>query len=73
MWPPSSPNLNTKDFEICSILKSKACRRAYTSIAALQRDFEVPWRDIDANYVRLISPSGLSLFWCMIKPCGGHL
>ena len=52
MWPPLNHKLNSMDFSISSVFKSKVSWNAYTSIAALRRNLEAARRNMDEDTVR---------------------
>ena len=52
MWPPSSPDLNLMDFEICSILEQKACIVFQSSVDTLKKNLTDSWDKVENETVR---------------------
>lgn len=50
-WPPSSPDLNPMDYSVWSVLESKACSKAHSSIDSLKKSLQKAWDDLDVQYL----------------------
>ncbi|KAF2350372.1 hypothetical protein FHG87_018871 [Trinorchestia longiramus] len=48
LWPPSSPDLNSMDFWIWSILEQKFCAVSHSSVEVLKQKLTKSWAEIDA-------------------------
>ena len=45
-WPPSSPDLNSMDFGVWSMLEYKACATSQKNIDALKHSLKKSWNEI---------------------------
>ena len=73
LWPPSSPDLNSMDFGIWSILDQKFCAVSYSSVEVLKQKLTKSWAKIDAETVRATCDQVIPRLRRVIKEKGGYI
>ncbi|GBN01794.1 hypothetical protein AVEN_57929-1 [Araneus ventricosus] len=67
-WPPYSPDRNSMDYSVRSILESRACTKPHKSLDSVKKSIRREWDRLKAEYLR---PIAENLRLC-IAAKGGH-
>ena len=72
-WPPYSPDLNSMDYSIWSILETKACSKSYKSIESLKKSLVVEWGKVPQEVLRAAVEALPGRITAVIKKKGGYI
>ena len=73
MWPPASPDLNSLNFNIWSILEAKASAKTHDTIKGLKVSLKKAWTKIPQENLRLSVESFRERLNRVVKAKGVHI
>ena len=71
-WPPYSPNLNSIDYNVCSVLEAKACVKPHKILELLKLSLPAEWDKISVDKLRKIAENFRKRLKFCIEAKGGH-
>uniref|UniRef100_A0A914CMQ3 Uncharacterized protein n=1 Tax=Acrobeloides nanus TaxID=290746 RepID=A0A914CMQ3_9BILA len=71
-WPPSSPDLNSLDYAVWSILEEKACAKPHPTVESLKRALIKVWDEIKVETLRKVVDDFPNQLKAYVEADGGH-
>lgn len=72
VWPSNSPDLNSPDYSVWSILEKKVCATRHESVDSLKRDLERAWHEFSNDDIAGIIDNFIQRLDACIEAEGGH-